>query len=302
MLHGQLTGGNGEQMIGLETLGEFTKAQLVKSLGGVDEDVAILFQTTENVHLVQQRGVLNDECIGLHDGLAQPDLFVVHPAKCHYGRTGSLGTKTGEGLRMAPPLESRDGEHFGAGYNALPSTPVYAYLEHAIPLFFTRDLTVRSDEIQSQNLKCALLGKQVLDLGQILCFAWFCDHWGMQTPNTPPHDEMLVACLCADWCGTCRDYQETFEQMQAQFPGARFVWIDVEDESELIDPIEVENFPTLLITRRDQAMFFGTVTPHVETLQRLIRTQLEDGARALPADEDRDGLAKRVWQQTILNK
>jgi len=124
----------------------------------------------------------------------------------------------------------------------------------------------------------------------------------MQTSNTPPYAEMLVACLCADWCGTCRDYQATFEQMQAQFPGARFVWIDVENEAELVDPIEVENFPTLLIARRGQAMFFGTVTPHMETLQRLIRTQLADDAHALPPDDDRDGLTSRIWQQEILNK
>jgi hypothetical protein len=90
--------------------------------------------------------------------------------------------------------------------------------------------------------------------------------------------------------------------MQAQFPGARFVWIDVENEAELVDPIEVENFPTLLIARRGQAMFFGTVTPHMETLQRLIRTQLADDAHALPPDEDRDGFTRRIWQQEILNK
>lgn len=124
----------------------------------------------------------------------------------------------------------------------------------------------------------------------------------MQTPNTPLHNELLVACLCAEWCGTCRDYQATFEHMRTQFPGARFVWIDVENEAELVDPIEVENFPTLLIARRDQAMFFGTVTPHMETLQRLIRTQLADDARALPPDEDRDGLNERVWQQEFLKK
>jgi thiol-disulfide isomerase/thioredoxin len=124
----------------------------------------------------------------------------------------------------------------------------------------------------------------------------------MLTTELSDTTELLVACLCADWCGTCRDYQATFEQIQTHFPDARFLWIDVEDESELIDPIEVENFPTLLITRRDEAMFFGTITPHVETLQRLIRTQLEDGARALPPDADRDGLARRVWEQEILKK
>ena len=71
---------------------------------------------------------------------------------------------------MASPLKSGDREHFSAGNNALPPTPVYANLKHAIPLFIARDLTVQSGEIQSQNLKCAPLGKQVLDLGQIFAF------------------------------------------------------------------------------------------------------------------------------------
>lgn len=130
----------------------------------------------------------------------------------------------------------------------------------------------------------------------------FCDHCGMQTPNNLPHADMLVACLCADWCGTCRDYQSTFEQIQAQFPGARFVWIDVEDEAELVDPIEVENFPTLLIAKRNQALFFGTVTPRAETLQRLIRTQTQADAPELPAGDDAHGLAQRLLQQEIYNK
>jgi hypothetical protein len=75
---------------------------------------------------------------------------------------------------MPPPLKGGDGEHLGAGYDPLPPAPVYAYLEHANPLFLFRDFTLQSDENQSQNLKCAPFGKQVLDLGQIFVF---CDHW-----------------------------------------------------------------------------------------------------------------------------
>jgi len=117
----------------------------------------------------------------------------------------------------------------------------------------------------------------------------------MQTSNTPSPTEMLVACLCADWCGTCRDYQPRFEQLQAQFPGVQFLWIDVEDESELVDPIEVENFPTLLMATRERVQFFGTVMPHLETLQRLIETQLAPGAPAQPHAPEHDALAKRLW-------
>ena len=120
----------------------------------------------------------------------------------------------------------------------------------------------------------------------------------MQPLNTPSPTQMLVACLCADWCGTCRDYQPRFDQLQAAFPGVQFVWIDVEDESDLVDPIEVENFPTLLIATREQVRFFGTVLPHVETLQRLIETQLGADARGQVVSADCEALARRLWQRT----
>ncbi len=86
------------------------------------------------------------------------------------------------------------------------------------------------------------------------------------TGNAP----LLVACLCAQWCNTCCDYQSTFWQMQQEFPDVRLLWVDIEDQSELVDPVEVENFPTILISASGQPRFFGTVTPHVETLRALI--------------------------------
>jgi len=109
--------------------------------------------------------------------------------------------------------------------------------------------------------------------------------------------EFIVACLCAQWCGTCREYQPLFEQLQAQFPQVRFLWIDIEDEADLVDPIEVENFPTLLIASRDRTLFFGTVTPHLQTLERLLRSTLDSGTPALAPDAERDALAQRLWRQ-----
>ena len=127
----------------------------------------------------------------------------------------------------------------------------------------------------------------------------FCDHCDMQTPNTPSETEMLVACLCADWCGTCHAYQPLFKQLQTQFPGARFLWIDIEDESDLLDPIEVENFPTLLIARGEQCLFFGTVTPHLQTLQRLLRSTTGGDAQPLASEPHRDSLIQRLWHHQL---
>jgi len=107
---------------------------------------------------------------------------------------------------------------------------------------------------------------------------------------------LLVACLCAQWCGACREYQPLFESLQKEFPQATFRWVDIEDEADLVDPVEVENFPTLLIAHGGQARFFGTVTPHLETLRRLLQAQLESGHVAL-TDPDIQALNQRLFSR-----
>jgi thioredoxin 1 len=115
----------------------------------------------------------------------------------------------------------------------------------------------------------------------------------MSNAVLPPYPGLLVACLCAQWCGTCRDYRPLFDQLQTEFAPARFVWIDIEDEADLVDPVEVDDFPTLLVVVKGQARFFGTLTPHIDTLRRILQTQLgTDGAPL--ADPQAQALAQRV--------
>lgn len=99
----------------------------------------------------------------------------------------------------------------------------------------------------------------------------------MPQENPAAQSTLLVVCLCAQWCGVCCDYREPFFQLQSQFPQAQFLWIDVEDEADLLDPLDVENFPTLLLARGDEPRFFGTLTPQPQTLQRLVQSLLEPG-------------------------
>lgn len=95
----------------------------------------------------------------------------------------------------------------------------------------------------------------------------------LTTTSTP----VLVACLCAQWCGVCRDYRSRFVQVQTQIqathPQVRFLWIDIEDEADLLHPLDVEDFPTLLLANGPEARFFGPLTPQVETLVRMVQTQ-----------------------------
>jgi thioredoxin 1 len=62
-------------------------------------------------------------------------------------------------------------------------------------------------------------------------------------PSSPPDLPVnWVICLCADWCGLCRDYNLVFTQMAARYPASRFAWLDIEDQADLVGDIEVETF------------------------------------------------------------
>ncbi len=107
--------------------------------------------------------------------------------------------------------------------------------------------------------------------------------------------ETVVACLCAAWCGTCGGYRATFEAMAARHPEVCFVWIDIEDQADVVGDLDVENFPTLLIQRADIVAFFGTVLPDPQLAERLLQAQLALNADEL-ASQAASTTEKRDWQ------
>lgn len=94
----------------------------------------------------------------------------------------------------------------------------------------------------------------------------------------------LVACLCAGWCRVCDGYHEVFAALRDAHPGYRFIWVDIEDDAELVGDLEVETFPTLLVGVGEQLRFVGPVTPQLATVQRLLVSATEGPmAAASPA-------------------
>lgn len=108
-------------------------------------------------------------------------------------------------------------------------------------------------------------------------------------------DEWVVACLCAAWCGTCRDYRTNFDALAARHPDKRFVWIDIEDQADVVGDFDVENFPTLLIQRGDTVTFFGTVLPDSQLAHRLIQAQAEKSDTEMRS-EAQSSAERREWQ------
>ena len=82
-----------------------------------------------------------------------------------------------------------------------------------------------------------------------------------------------------------------FEQLAKDMPQARFVWVDVEAQDALLQDLDIENFPTLLLAdAQHHARFAGTVLPHLDTLQRMCKAAL---AGDLPPLQDAE------WQSVL---
>lgn len=116
----------------------------------------------------------------------------------------------------------------------------------------------------------------------------------MVVPHVSPLTEPAaarrwVACLCADWCGTCRDYRPLFDQVASAHPGLVFVWLDIEDEAALVDDLEIDTFPTVLVGEGSRLLFAGPLLPHAATLSRMLAAL--DGHGAPVADPALKALA-----------
>ncbi|WP_293781357.1 thioredoxin family protein [uncultured Oxalicibacterium sp.] len=109
-------------------------------------------------------------------------------------------------------------------------------------------------------------------------------------------DTWVVACLCAAWCDVCTAYRPEFEALAANYPDTLFVWIDIEDRADMVGDFDVENFPTILIQRADEVVFYGTTLPDPRIALRLLaaQAQRDPAERVATASGNPD---YQLWQE-----
>ncbi len=103
-----------------------------------------------------------------------------------------------------------------------------------------------------------------------------------------------VICLCAAWCGVCREYRALFDALAERHPDVLFRWVDVEDREDLVGDLEVETFPTLLVGEGGEPRFLGPLAPHAAVLERLLASLQEEGAPRVPASAADRALLGRI--------
>jgi len=110
------------------------------------------------------------------------------------------------------------------------------------------------------------------------------------------NDTWVVACLCAGWCGSCREYDAAFSAWAQHYPQHHFVWIDIEDQADLVGDLDIDNFPTLLIERGGTVAFFGPMEPDTRLAERILLSQVEKSDAELQR-EAISSAERRGWQE-----
>jgi thioredoxin len=100
------------------------------------------------------------------------------------------------------------------------------------------------------------------------------DRWAEGSP-------LVVVLFCAAWCDTCTEFRASFERLAAARPDVMFIWLDIEDDSDICGDVDIENFPTLAVFHGDRLLHFGVSLPQEGNMARLIAQYARHGAPAV---------------------
>ena len=121
----------------------------------------------------------------------------------------------------------------------------------------------------------------------------------MDSAGAPDHATWWVACLCAAWCGVCREWQPLFTQQARAHPHMRFAWVDVEDEDDAMGEVDIQTFPTLLVARGTRVLHLAPIPPSATQFTRLLATLQAQPAAAPGLPDDADDLLRRLQADVL---
>jgi thioredoxin reductase (NADPH) len=116
--------------------------------------------------------------------------------------------------------------------------------------------------------------------------------------TSAPKDWVVVG-LCAEWCGTCRDYRPLLAARAARVVDELHLWVDIEDDADALGDLDIETFPTLLVLHRGRPLFFGPVLPQIDVVDRLLQTLRQEPGAETPIAPESEAAVHWLAQQAL---
>lgn len=124
----------------------------------------------------------------------------------------------------------------------------------------------------------------------------------MGSETADKQQDWQVVCLCAAWCGVCREWGPAFDSLRENFPQVAFAWVDVEDEADALGDVDIETFPTLLVAQGDQVRFMGPVQPSSVQVARLLESLLADPENSVVDGPETGRLLEQLRTAVLLKR
>lgn len=100
-------------------------------------------------------------------------------------------------------------------------------------------------------------------------------------------NEVIVLDFWAEWCGPCKAFSPTYEEVSNQYSDVIFGKVDTQTESELAADFRIRSIPTVMIIRQGVVVFSQAGTMPASALKTLI-----DQASSLDMDEVKKKIAE----------
>ena len=107
--------------------------------------------------------------------------------------------------------------------------------------------------------------------------------------ETIQNNDIVVLDFWAPWCGPCKQFAPTYEEISNKFDGdVVFAKINTEDEQELGGHFQIRSIPTLMIFREQVAIFSQPGAMAGSDLEAVVNK-----AKELDMEEVRKEIAKQ---------